>query len=157
MLHYYGRTLWPRGFFSLDLCRSMRKTKELIFCRKLKFSHTYIFATWRWKYERSTTLDCKDIGMDKFEFVAETHFLCREFLKKIKKLSSCQKFKFLIPPSLQFWFLKLRLFYLTYFIVWTINGLRHRVAKIYGVKMCLCAKGTFPFRHVCLSQFLDLQ
>ena len=23
--------------------------KELNFCRKLKFSHTYIFATWRWK------------------------------------------------------------------------------------------------------------
>ena len=27
------------------------------------------------KYQRSTTLDCKDIRMDKFEFVAKTLFL----------------------------------------------------------------------------------
>jgi len=27
------------------------------------------------KYQRSTTLDCKDVRMDKFEFVAKTLFL----------------------------------------------------------------------------------
>jgi len=38
------------------------------------------------KYQRSTTLDCKNIGMDKFEFVAKIHFLYR------KKFSICHKF-----------------------------------------------------------------
>ena len=67
--------------------------KELSFWHKFWFSNPYIFATWwciqtiiMWsnrihslKYQRSPTLNCKDIGIGKSEFVAKTQFLCRYF------------------------------------------------------------------------------
>ena len=64
--------------------------KKLSFGHKLKFSNWYIFVNWRckplifqtktiWsyrihslKYQRSFTLGCKDIGIEKLEFVAKT-------------------------------------------------------------------------------------
>ena len=44
------------------------------------------------KYQRSTTLDCKGIGMDKFEFVAKTHFLKETFLLYCEFLNFLQYF-----------------------------------------------------------------
>ena len=70
------------------------KRKELSFCRKLWFYNPYIFGSqcrkssifqtyiiWSnrihsLKYLRSTTLEFKDIGFRKAEFVAKTQFLC---------------------------------------------------------------------------------
>ena len=66
------------------------------FCHKLELSNPYIFATgWRkplifqtymfWanrnhslKYLRSTTLDCKNIGIRKSKFVGKTQFLYKD-------------------------------------------------------------------------------
>ena len=68
--------------------------KELSFCHKLYFSNLYIFATQcrmtfdisnyefclslnnlSVKYQRFTSLDCKDTGIRQFEFVTKTQFL----------------------------------------------------------------------------------
>ena len=67
--------------------------KELSLCHKLKFSNPYIYWTWccrllifqtkiiwgnrihSFKYLRSTTLCCREIGIRKSEFVSKTQFL----------------------------------------------------------------------------------
>ena len=53
---------------------------EVSLCPKVKFSNPHIFATcWckpSLKYQRSTILGCKYIGIRKFEFVSETQLLC---------------------------------------------------------------------------------
>ena len=78
---------------------SLRKEKELSFCRKLKFSNPYICAA-EWfkplifqtlniysnrihslKHLWFTRLDCKDIRIRKSEFVAKTQFLYQKFKK----------------------------------------------------------------------------
>ena len=77
--------------------------KKLSFCHKLKFSNSSIFATWlckpfifqtqtiksnriySLKYQRSTISSCKDIGIRKSEFVAETRFLCIKGLELKKQ------------------------------------------------------------------------
>ena len=66
--------------------------KEMSFCQKFWFSNPYIFAVWCckplmfqtiiiWskrihslKYQRSSTLNYKEIGIRKLEFVAKTQF-----------------------------------------------------------------------------------
>ena len=63
--------------------------KELSFSQKLKFTNSYIFATFyilnshnfiefrihSLKYQRCTTFDCKDSAVRKLEFVAKTSYL----------------------------------------------------------------------------------
>ena len=75
-----------------------RVLKELSLCHKLKFSNPYIYGTWCcrllilqtkiiWsnrihslKYLWSTTLESKDIGFRKADFVAKTQFLLLIFM-----------------------------------------------------------------------------
>ena len=75
-------------------------TKELSFCHKLKFPNPYIYGTWCcrllifqtkiiWcnrihslKYLRSTTLDFRDIGVRKSEFVTKTQFLSKDIVQE---------------------------------------------------------------------------
>ena len=99
------------GDIVLLLKYNLCNVKEVIFCHKLKLSNPYIFAIcWRkplifqtlailsiiiysLKYQRSTTLGCKDIGILKIDFVTETHFLCN-FLYKLERIYKTNIFQF---------------------------------------------------------------
>ena len=83
--------------------------KELSLCHELKISNTCIFATqclrpWIFqtlnsvrsnslslKYQRFPPLDCQNIGIGKFEFVAKTQFLYYEVSINDKEHNSCLK------------------------------------------------------------------
>ena len=107
-------------------CQDKRiNCKELILCHKLRFSNLYIFEiqcckplTFQtfiiWsnrshslKCQRSTTLDSKDIGIRKSEFVAKTQFLWGNlllFYESCKIVFSFIAFHLLMNYSLIFCF-----------------------------------------------------
>ena len=81
-------TLWHRSFSSINLTSKHVSGKELSLCHKFTFCKTYIFSTlwckplifqtyiiYSLKYERSTSLGCKDIEIRKSEFAAKSQFL----------------------------------------------------------------------------------
>ena len=93
-----------------------KKGKELSFCRKLYFSKLYIFATQSrrplmfqtmnsvmpnnlsLKYQRFTSSDCKDIGINQFEFLTKTQLLwsfnlVRKVYKKLVATSKSMLYK----------------------------------------------------------------
>ena len=73
---------WSTSTKELSLCHKLWIYNPYIFgtqCRKSLIFQTYIILSNRihsLKYLRSTTLESKDIGFRKAEFVAKTQFLC---------------------------------------------------------------------------------
>ena len=101
--------------FQLNLTILKYVTNELILCHKLWFSYPYIFETkcckplilqtyiiWSnrthsLKYQRSTTLESKDIEFRKSEFVAKTQLLYILYQTEIHAFSTFKLFTHFLP------------------------------------------------------------